>query len=272
MKVALVQMTSTNRLEDNLDRMRALALEASRGGSELVVFPEMAYFMGRQNEWTPLIDRYSEIVDKFASWAHELKVWLVPGTLREPSGKPGRYHNTLPVIDAHGQVTASYRKIHLFRANLPDRVYWEGQFCEAGGETVVTEGPGGLRLGLAVCYDLRFPELFRSLRERGAQVVLAPSSFTVPTGTAHWEVLVRARAIENQVFLLAPGQTGTVGDGAKTYGHTLAVAPWGDKLGEMPDGEGILRCDLDPARIAEAASRVDSWRSRRGELFPQISK
>jgi nitrilase len=194
----------------------------------------------------------------------------LPGSLREPAPKgenAERYYNTLPAIGPDGKLLASYRKVFLFRANLPDRSYFEGQHCEAG-DTPTTFVADGVTFGLTICYDLRFPELFRALRKRGAQAIVLPASFTVPTGTAHWEILLRARAIENQVFLLAPAQTGENGDRAATYGHSLVVGPWGDKLAERPSGEGTLFADVDPARIAEAASRVDAWQSRREDLFP----
>lgn len=270
MKVSLVQLTSSNDLDANLRRMHELTREAARDGARIVVFPELAYFMGKQPEWTPLVPRYQEILHTFATWAKESGVYLLPGSMREPTDGPGRYFNTLPVIDPHGEVIASYRKIHLFRANLPDRVYSEGLYSDAGTQTAVFE-VDGLKIGLAICYDLRFPELFRSLRAQGAQAFLLPASFTVPTGTAHWEVLLRARAIENQVFVLAPGQTGQVGDGAHTFGHTIAIAPWGEVLAVKADGEGLLTVDIEPSRIGEAAARVDCWRSRRDELFPIAS-
>lgn len=272
MRVAIGQFTSSNQLEQNLARMRALTEEAARGGAEILAFPEMAYFMGPQIEWQPLIPRYSELLATFASWAKEFGLYFFPGSLREPSPSQGRYYNTLPALGTNGELLGAYRKIFLFRANLPDRVYSESLFCEAGKETLVTLGPGGVSIGSAICYDLRFPELFRTLRAKGAQLILLPASFTVPTGTAHWEILLRARAIENQVFVLAPGQTGIVGDGAKTYGHSLVIAPWGEKLAEKPEGEGLIFADLNLKQLSEAAARVDCWRSKRDDLFSLLSK
>jgi predicted amidohydrolase len=189
--------------------------------------------------------------------------------LREPVARGGhRFSNTLPVFDATGKKIASYRKIFLFRANLPDdRVYEEKTHTDPGGE-VVTLTLGGLTLGLSICFDLRFPELYRSLRRRGAQLFLVPSAFTVPTGKAHWETLLRARAIENQAFVAAPAQTGLVGEGKATHGHSLVLSPWGEKLAELPAGEGVLIADIDTTLIAEAESRVAAWSSRRDDLFP----
>ena len=157
------------------------------------------------------------------------KVAVCPGSVRKPvPGDPNRYFNTLLFFTPHGEVS-EYDKIFLYEAIMPDKTYEESKYCAPGDEIETTDYKG-LKIGFSICFDLRFPEVFRALKKKGADVVLLPSAFTVPTGLAHWETLVRARAIENQCFVIAPDLTGTSGDGAKVYGHSIAVNPWGDIL------------------------------------------
>jgi nitrilase len=259
-------MTSSNDLDKNLEKMRAWTARAAEQGAELVAFPEMAYFMGKAPEWQSLLHRHQELLSTFAGWAKEFKLTLLPGSIREPVSDT-RYYNTQWVWNERGEIAARYRKIFLFQANLPDRVYRESLHSDPGDQVVVTE-VGACKLGLAICYDLRFPELFRALRKQGSQIVILPAAFTVPTGLAHWATLLRARAIENQIFMLAPGMVGQAGDGAQTYGHTCAISPWGEVLGELPAGEEVLTVDLDLGQIDQAAAKVDPWGSRREDLFP----
>ncbi|MBY0372244.1 carbon-nitrogen hydrolase family protein [bacterium] len=202
----------------------------------------------------------------FAGWARHYRTAIVPGSLREPA-KGGRFYNTAIAFSADGKELARYRKIHLFQATLPDRKYREADYAAAGKELCVFDCKG-FRIGLAICYDLRFPELFRGLRGQGAQAVLLPSAFTVPTGKAHWESLLRARAIENQIYLAAPALTGTSGNGAKTYGHSLAIDSWGKILRQLRREPGLVSFELSKAEIQGCASKVDSWASRRRDLFP----
>lgn len=267
-KVAIAQLTSSSDLDANLKRMREIAETAAKQGAKVLAFPEMASFMGRVAEWRGVLNRYEEQLDLFGQWAKELGMFLLPGTLREPvRGDKDRYFNTLALIGPQGKVVAKYRKIFLFKAKLPDRDYDESEHCEAG-QLVVTVEASGAVLGLGVCYDLRFPELFRALKEKGAQIIFLPSAFTVPTGEAHWHTLIRARAIENQVFVVAPAQTGKLGDGRDTYGHSLVVAPWGEIVADLGIAQTLRVVDLDVAAIEAAAKRVDCWGSRRAELFP----
>lgn len=267
MRIALVQMSSQNRLDANLERMRAWLDEAVEKGARVVAFPEMAYYMGSAEEWKPLLAKYDELVETFSGWAREHGVTLIPGTLREPvAGSPGRFHNTLVVLDPKGREAAKYRKLFLFNATL-DRAYDESRHCEPGDRVAICP-VDGVTLGLGICFDLRFPELFRALKRRGAQVVVLPSAFTVPTGAAHWEILLRARAIENQCFVVAPAQTGKVGEGKQTYGNSLAVSPWGEILVGLGTAEGIAVVDVDLEKIAEAERRVSAWPSPREDVLP----
>ena len=266
LRIALVQMSSTNDLEQNLQKMKRWVAEAAAKKAQLITFPEMAYFIGE--EWQPLLPRYSELADQFASWAKEYSIYILPGTLREPvKGANGRYFNTQLLFDPSGTLLAKYRKLFLFKAKLPDREYDESRFCEPGGHVVTSELSIG-QFGFAICYDLRFPEMFRALKKRGVEVAILPSAFTVPTGKAHWESLIRARAIENQFYMIAPAQTGAMGDGKQTYGHSLVVSPWGDVVMDFGNDEGMAVGEIPLKAIAEAERKVSAWESRREELFP----
>ncbi len=248
--------------------MEAHLTDAVKAGAKLVVFPEHVCLYSERKIWLDAILRFQELLGRYSQWAKAHGVFLIPGSLREPvKGQPQRFYNTLPVFGPNGAEIARYRKIFLFQARLPDRVYKEADDCEAGNEVVVAPLEGH-KVGLSICYDLRFPELFRALKKRGASIVVLPSAFTVPTGEAHWDTLTRARAIENQVFLLAPGQVGVLGNGAATYGHSRILSPWGETLAEVTGGEGIAVADLNPELLDSARSKVDAWASRQDGLFP----
>ncbi len=267
-RIAFVQMTSSANLEDNLAQMEAKVKEAAQAGAYMVIFPEMAYFIGSAAQALKIVDSFEPVLERFSKMASNYEIAVLPGTLREPvPGSPGRYFNTLPVFSVQGDPVAYYRKLHLFRATLPDHEYFEGKYCEAGADVVTVE-IAGLEVGLAICYDLRFPELFRALRTKRVELVVLPSAFTVPTGKAHWETLVRARAIENQFFMVAPGQTGITGDGKPTHGHSMAVGPWGEILAEKKTETGLVVCEIEPRQIRECQAKVDAWASRREELLP----
>lgn len=268
MKIAVVQMQSSKNLLVNLNKMKRWVEEAANKEADIVVFPEMAYLTGGFKDWKPIVPKYEELAQEFKDWAKMYGIRIIPGTLREPKkGDEDRFFNTLLYISAKGEVLGKYRKIFLYQAVLPHKVYDEAQYCEAGKTTTVYEDKLG-NLAFAICFDLRFPEMFRHFKKSEAEIIFLPSAFTVPTGTAHWETLVRARAIENQVFFIAPGLTGTGGDGLETYGHSLVVDPWGNILTDMGTGEGLSIVDIDTKLIKETAKKVNAWESRREELFP----
>ncbi len=267
-KIAVIQMTSSANLEENLRLMESRVKEAAQAGAYLVAFPEMAYFIGPQIQSLATVDKFEPIFERFSKWAQDYEIAVLPGSVREPvPNSPGRYFNTLPVFSVEGTPTAYYRKIHLFRATLGEHNYFEGHYCEAGSDIVVTE-IAGMKVGLAICFDLRFPELFRALKKRGAEVVILPSAFTAPTGQAHWETLIRARAIENQFFMVAPGQTGITGENKPTYGHSMVVGPWGETVGELQSDPDILFVDIDTAKIAECSAKVSAWECQNSDLLP----
>ncbi len=265
----MAQMGSTSDLEKNLAVMRRLAEAAKQQNADLVIFPEVAYFTGPPEVSIKVVPEFSRLKTLFGEWAKELKIALMPGTLREPlPTAPVSHANTLLTYSADGTIIGEYRKIFLFKAALPDhRAYDETKFFSAGNKlsTVKIEDT---TFGLSICFDLRFPELFRGLKKRGAQVFLIPSAFLAATGKAHWETLIRARAIENQCYVLAPGLVGVSGDGGMKHGHSLAVDPWGKVLSDMKDREGVEVFELDLTEIARCRERVDVWGSRRDDLFP----
>ncbi|MCB0404764.1 MAG: carbon-nitrogen hydrolase family protein [Bdellovibrionales bacterium] len=268
MRLSLVQMTATNDLDTNLQTMRNFVEQAHQEKADIVVFPEMAYFIGHSEDCSAVLPKYDATLKTFSKWAKEFSMEIIPGSLREPIPKlPCRQFNTLPYIDATGNILAFYRKLFLFRAELPDRVYDETLFYDAGKELVTLQRPWG-RAGLAICFDIRFPELFRALRKRGMQVLFVPAAFAVPTGKVHWHTLLKARAIENQCFVVAPALTGRCGDERLTYGHSLIVSPWGEVLTEMGEEVGLVTHDISLDDIGKCQKRLDAWACRRDDLFP----
>lgn len=266
MKIAIAQTISHSNLDQNLKTMEQFTQTAKSKGAELICFPEMAYFSGKKKDWLPIKNNFDSILNAFSQMAKSHRIALIPGTLREPSSNPDKFYNTLPFIDDSGKILAQYRKLFLYQAVLPEKTYDETEYS-VPGDQIVTVNWKGITLGLSICFDLRFPELFRALKKRGAQITIIPSAFTVPTGKAHWEVLLKARAIENQFFMLAPGLTGLSGDGTNKYGHSLTVGPWGDIKSAVQTDETLMVVDIDTFEIGEAESKVPAWNCRRENIF-----
>ena len=255
---AVVQMTSGDDVAANLRVAGQWLAEAKAGGAALAVLPENFALMPRNDAARRAAaepDGHGPIQDFLAETAASLGMWIVGGTL--PVSVPGdsRPAACCPVYDAAGRRVARYDKIHLFDVDLPgrDERYRESDHIAPGSRVVVVDSPLG-RLGLSVCYDMRFPELYRDMVAAGAEVFTVPAAFTAPTGRAHWEVLLRARAIENLCFVLAPAQGGIHPNGRETYGDSLIVDPWGRVLSRRPRGAGVVLATLD--RGAQQATRV----------------
>lgn len=252
--VAVVQLSSQDDVAQNLRRVEALVGEAARGGAELVALPENFAFMGEEEGKRAIAEDVGEgggpIVSALRAAAREHGTWIVAGGMPEASGDRDRPYNTSVLVAPDGRVAARYRKVHLFDVDLPDGTkLLESNATRAGEEacaTTITSADGReVGLGMTICYDLRFPELYRRLLDRGVRIVTVPAAFTVTTGKDHWHVLLRARAIENQVFVLAPAQHGRHPRGRTTYGKSLVVDPWGDVLAQAGEGEGIAFARLD---------------------------
>lgn len=249
MKASVIQMVSKANTEENLTEAAALLRQAKADGAELAVLPEMFAHFGEKDAYqfaTEQVQPDGPIRTWLRSICQELRLWVVAGTLplvdNEVQSKPTA---TALIVDADGNEYARYDKIHLFDVDVNDQqgAYRESDFYEAGGRTCVTASPLGA-LGIAICYDLRFPELFRNLIQRGAKVIAIPSAFTYQTGSAHWLPLLQARAIENQCFILAANQGGQHSPKRNTWGHSCIIDPWGKVLGQLNQGSGVLTLDL----------------------------
>jgi nitrilase len=253
--VAAVQMTSVADVAKNLDTAMRLLEKARTGGACLVVLPENFSFMGRteaERREVVEVDGDGPVQRAVATAAREFGIWIVAGT--QPIAIPGeaRPANACIVYDAGGRRVARYDKIHLFDVDLPEgrEGYRESTHAVPGAQPVTIDTPAG-RLGLTVCYDLRFPELYRRLVSGGAEIFSVPSAFTGPTGRAHWEILLRARAIEDLSFVIAAAQTGIHDNGRETYGDSMIVDYWGRVLQRLPRGSGVVLATLDRDRQAE---------------------
>ncbi|HWD23753.1 MAG TPA: carbon-nitrogen hydrolase family protein [Burkholderiales bacterium] len=262
--VAAIQMVSGAALEANLAAAERLLAAAAGAGARLAALPENFYLIGRhETDKVKLRERDGSgpIQNFLSAAARKHRLWIVGGTAPIDCGKEGRISSACLVFDDAGVRAARYDKMHLFRFDGgADERYDEARTLEPGTRALAVASPFG-RLALSVCYDVRFPELYRGLGEFDALFV--PSAFTVPTGRAHWETLLRARAIENQAYVIAPAQGGVHDSGRRTYGHTMVVDPWGEVLAVRPEGEGVVLAEIDQARIAEVRSSLPALANRR---------
>jgi nitrilase len=264
-KVAAIQMTSAPEVEANLREAERLLSEAARGGARLAVLPENFAIMAR-NDAERLAaaeaDGTGPIQEFLAATARAHRLWLVGGTIAlRTQGKKVRA--TCLVYDERGARVTRYDKIHLFDVQLGNgERHFESNAFEAGDTTVVVDTPAG-RLGLSVCYDIRFPELYRRLLDAGAEIISIPSAFTAYTGRAHWETLVRARAIENLAYVIAPAQVGRHPNGRETHGDSMVVNPWGEILARLPHGPGVVLADCDLAAMRALRAQLPSIEHRK---------
>ena len=267
MRIALLQMTSGIDPAANAAVMVAAVAEASASGAAMLFTPEMSGLVDRDRARAKASVRAEDqdfvlAAVREAAKMHGICVHI--GSLAVDAGRDdGKFANRAFVIDPTGVIVARYDKIHLFDVDLPTGESWRESNAYAGGEKPVFVDTAVGRLGLSICYDLRFPALYAALSEAGATVLAIPAAFTVPTGTAHWHVLMRARAIENACFVVAAAQTGHHADGRDTYGHSLVVDPWGHVLLDMDDQAGVGFCDIDPAQIDDVRARIPVIAHRR---------
>ena len=270
LRVAIAQMCSADTHEANIATVTALAAEAAGGGAELLALPEVAGLMNRNPETSarqvvaakddPFIAACRDLAAKHGLWIHTGSTPV--------RGPDGRFLNHATLIDATGGVVAEYDKIHLFDVALEGQApIGESKRFAPGTRAVLAQTPWG-PFGLSICYDLRFPYLYRAYAQAGAVLMFIPSAFTVPTGQAHWEVLLRARAIETGSFVLAAAQAGQHADGRQTYGHALAVDPWGAVLADLGSQAPCLRLiDLDLAAVTRARAQIPSWGASQPDWF-----
>ncbi|XP_051133162.1 deaminated glutathione amidase, chloroplastic/cytosolic [Andrographis paniculata] len=279
-RIAAAQMTSVNDLSANFATCSRLVKEAAAAGAKLLCFPEnFSYFGAKTGDSLSIAEPLNgPTMQRYCAIARESSMWLSLGGFQERGSDDSHLRNTHVLVDDAGNIVTTYRKMHLFDVDVPGgAVYKESSFTEGGNEIVAVDTPFG-RLGLTVCYDLRFPELYQQLRfHRGAQVLLVPSAFTKVTGEAHWEILLRARAIETQCYVIAASQAGKHSENRESYGETLIIDPWGKVIGRLPDrlSTGIAVADIDFALIDSVRSKmpidqhrkpVEFWRSASASL------
>jgi nitrilase len=265
-RVAAVQMVSKPDVSANLRDASALVAEAAAQGARLVGLPEFFCLMGRENDKIAVreADGHGPIQDFLAETAARHRIWLAGGTIPLAAPEPGKVMNSLLVYGPDGARVARYDKIHLFAFATGDESYDESRTMVPGRavrsfEMAPADGPR-LKVGLSVCYDLRFPELYRSLGQ--PDLIMVPAAFTATTGRAHWHTLLRARAIENLCYVLAPAQGGRHDNGKATFGHSVLYGPWGETVAELDEGPGVIVGEVDPDRIAEVRASLPALAHR----------
>jgi deaminated glutathione amidase len=267
MRAAAVQLNSTDDKERNLETAERLVRDAGRDGAELIALPEKWNLLGPGDALRGgAEDLDGPTLSAVRSWARELGVHVVAGSISERVAERDKLSNTSVLVGPDGEVGAAYRKIHMFDVDVGGVAYRESEHEEPGTEIVVSNA-ADVPVGLTVCYDLRFPELYRILAVRGARVITVPAAFTLHTGKDHWEPLLRARAIENQAFVLAPNQIGEAPPHYNSYGRSMIVDPWGVPLATAPDEECFVAADLDFALQDRIRESLPSLANRRPESY-----
>ncbi|MBI1947141.1 MAG: carbon-nitrogen hydrolase family protein [Deltaproteobacteria bacterium] len=261
-------MTAGGDVLANVAACASLVAQAGDAGAALLLLPECFAFVGASDDDTSKMAEPLDgaLFDRYRGVARDAGLWVCFGGFPEKIDGT-HHHNAHVVVDGTGAIRAVYRKIHLFDVTLPNgAIYQESRHTSAGDRLVVVDSPVG-KLGLSVCYDLRFPELYRALAEQGAEVLLVPAAFTLTTGKEHWEPLLRARAIENACWVVAAAQTGRHNERRDTYGHAMAIDPWGTVVAQCRDGTGIATCTIDRAWQDEVRRRIPVWQHRRPDAY-----
>ena len=270
LKVAAVQMSSNNKKEDCLKKAERFVFLAAEGGAKVIALPEMFNFSGTVKEKKensepipgPTINRLKELAKRFG-------IYLLCGSILEED--KGLFYNTSIFLSPKGETIAKYRKIHLFDVTLPDCSYWRESELITAGDEVIKVATSTAIFGFSICYDLRFPELYRKLAKGGTQIVFTPSAFTLETGKDHWETLVRARSIENQFYVIAPDQIGRDSEGRNYWGKSMIVDPWGTVLARAPEKECVIFAEIDLSLQEAIRKNLPSFSHIRGDLFPSES-
>jgi predicted amidohydrolase len=263
MLVAVCQLNARDDRAANLAAARGLLGRAARAGAELAVLPEYVDYLGPGAGLPKPEPVDGEFAAFFAAAARELGIWVHAGSFHEAGPDADRTYNTSLIFNPGGELAAIYRKIHLYDVEIPGRVsYHESRSVAPGTEPVVTE-IAGVPTGLSICYDLRFPELYRQLAIKGAKLVVVPAAFMMHPGRDHWEVLLRARAIENQCYVVAAGQIGDHDPGRTCFGRSMIIDPWGTVIAQAPDTTGIVTAEIDLERLEEIRTTLPSLANRR---------
>jgi predicted amidohydrolase len=275
LNVACVQLTSTTTIAENIEISSALIREAHAKGAQFITMPEVVNLCQRRSELAVAAVQFEEneqALKAYRALADELGVWLLAGSLAIKQPNDPRLANRSFLIDSGGAVVATYDKIHMFDVNLANgETFRESKTYKPGDRAVVAPTPWGT-LGMTICYDVRFPYLYRSLAHAGAKMIAIPSAFTRRTGEAHWHVLMRARAIETGCFVIAAAQCGDHEDGRKSYGHSLIVGPWGDVIADGGEEPGVIVAELDFAEVDKARSMIPSLTHDRTYPAPDLAK
>jgi len=267
LRVAAVQLTATGDKAANIATASRLVERAAEAGAQLVVLPEKWNLIDVERRQVAGAEPLNgPSLSTARDWTRAHRIALVAGSISESVPGSGRAYNTSVLIQPDGNVTAVYRKLHLFDVEVGGHTYRESDGALPGADVVVGEYLSH-RIGMTVCYDLRFPELFRALTVAGAQILTVPAAFTATTGKAHWEPLLRARAIENQAFVIAAGQTGTHATGTDSHGHSMIIDPWGAILAEATDEETVIVADLDFAGLRQIRQDLPVLAHRRADIF-----
>jgi deaminated glutathione amidase len=268
LRVAAVQLNSSTDKGDNLERAEQLVARAASKGADLVLLPEKWNAIGSTETLVANAEPLEggETVTAMAGWAAQHGITLIGGPITERREGREKLSNTSCVFDPSGELVAVYRKIHMFDVDVGGHSYRESDAEEPGDETVVCDVEGW-KLGLTVCYDLRFPELYRILAVEGAEVVTVPAAFTLYTGKDHWELLLRARAVENQCFVVASNEWGAIEGGKAAYGRSMIVDPWGVVLAQAPDEDTVVSAELDRGRLRQVRESLPSLASRRPSAY-----
>jgi predicted amidohydrolase len=261
---AAVQMVATDDKAANLAEAARWVRDAAQHGARLVVLPEVFLWRGNKKEERGAGEAIpGPTSERLAALARELGIYLLAGSILETISGSEKVYNTSLLFDPHGKLAASYRKIHLFDVDLANGVSLRESATREYGGAVVVAQTELCPMGLSVCYDLRFPELYRTLAQQGAQIIFVPSAFTAYTGQAHWETLLRARAIENQVYVIAPDQFGKSIKSFETHGHSMIIDPWGRIVAELADGPGVISAEIDLEYLAKVRAELPALHHRR---------
>jgi predicted amidohydrolase len=268
LRVACIQLNAVPAKADNIERAERLVAKAASTGADLVLLPEKWTGIGPPDVIRSVAESLDdgEATAAMRRWAGDHGITLVGGSIVERREGHEKLSNTSVVFDPEGEIAAVYRKIHLFDVEVGGHVYRESETEDPGDRPVTTEVEGW-KLGLTICYDLRFPELYRILAVEGCEIVTVPAAFTLYTGKDHWEVLLRARAIENQCYVVAANQWGSYPDGKAAYGRSMIVDPWGLVLAQAPDEDGVIVAELDRARLQDVRKRVPALANRQPEAY-----
>lgn len=269
LRVAVVQMNSRHDKEANLTKSEELIDRAAERGAQFVALPEYVSFLGPNEDHVSIAESIpGPTTERFAAKARQHGIYVLGGSIHETSGDPTKFYNTSVLFGPTGDLLARYRKIHLFDIDISDNVSANESATILPGSDVVTADVDGHLAGLSICYDLRFPELYRLLALAGAEMLLVPAAFTMFTGKDHWIVLLRARAIENQAYVIAPGQVGKhQPNDSACYGHSVIIDPWGTVIAQAPDTEGVVVADLDFEYLNKLRRQLPSLANRRPTAY-----